>query len=243
MLSSVCVDASAVGGVEILDPCCGSCSLLLCAAALYPDASLVGVDCDRDAFAGAHADFEAQGLPCPTLATGDVLEPLTSLELSTPGRYSAIICDPPYGVKASIEGGGSIFSSSEAVVAIREFTRALLAIACRSLGQRGRVVFFLPARCRFFLCAQFVDPFKMCSKSRSDGLLACLHAPALCSVRECLELWMHKHCLDSWMYLLCLAAHACLFFAHERILSILMQGRRWRATIERVARSSAPMRR
>ena len=172
MLSSVCVDASAVGGVEILDPCCGSCSLLLCAAALYPDASLVGVDCDRDAFAGAHADFEAQGLPCPTLATGDVLEPLTSLELSTPGRYSAIICDPPYGVKASIEGGGSIFSSSEAVVAIREFTRALLAIACRSLGQRGRVVFFLPARCRFFLCAQFVDPFKMCSKSRSDGLLA-----------------------------------------------------------------------
>lgn len=113
----------------VLDPCCGSGGLLLCAAALGAS-ELVGVDSDESAFAYAASEFAAHGLPAPKFRRGDVLAAARCGDESVDGSVSvqqggsssgpdeasrardegngsleglfdAILCDPPYGMSAS----------------------------------------------------------------------------------------------------------------------------------------------
>ena len=155
-------------GSKVLDPCCGSAGLLLCAAARGAS-HLVGVDRNGMTFAGAHADFEKHGLIMPTLVEGDVLQPHRTLALSQQEAFDAIICDPPYNIGAPVLVDGqdgrpqnyheyagfgvdaSIIAANAATTnvqeaAIPDLTAGVLDIARRVLVVGGRVVFFLPVR-------------------------------------------------------------------------------------------------
>jgi tRNA G10 N-methylase Trm11 len=150
-------------GSKVLDPCCGSAGLLLCAAAKGAS-HLVGVDRNGMAFVGAHADFEKHGLPSPTLVEGDVLQPHRTLALCRQETFDAIICDPPYNIGAPVLVDGQdgrppsyhedddIGVTANAATnnvpesAIPDLTAGVLNIARRVLVVGGRVVFFLPVR-------------------------------------------------------------------------------------------------
>jgi SAM-dependent methyltransferase len=155
-------------GSKVLDPCCGSAGLLLCAAARGAS-HLVGVDQNVTAFVGAHADFEKHGLPNPILTEGDVLQPHRTLALYQQEAFDAIICDPPYNIGAPVlvdgkDGrppsyhedadasvGASILSTTAAInnvpqSAIPDLTAGVLDIARRVLVVGGRIVFFMPVR-------------------------------------------------------------------------------------------------
>jgi hypothetical protein len=150
-------------GSKVLDPCCGSAGLLLCAAARGAS-HLVGADRNGMAFVGAHADFEKHSLPSPTLMEGDVLQPHRTLALSRQEAFDAIICDPPYNIGAPIlvdgqdgrptsyhEGVDHVATANATTnnvpeSAIPDLTAGVLDIARRVLVVGGRVVFFLPVR-------------------------------------------------------------------------------------------------
>jgi tRNA G10 N-methylase Trm11 len=155
-------------GSKVLDPCCGSAGLLLCAAARGAS-HLVGVDRNEMAFLGAHADFEKHGLPSPTLVEGDVLHPHRTLALCEQKAFDVIICDPPYNIGAPVlvdgqDGrppsyhGDADFGVVDNVVTadaatnnvpeapIPDLTASVLDIARRVLVVGGRVVFFSPVR-------------------------------------------------------------------------------------------------
>jgi len=88
-------------GSRILDPCCGSASLLLIAAACGAE-EIVGVDSNSTAFWGASEEFQRHALPVPVLTHGDVLEPHMTNALFISQYYDAIICDPPYNIGAPV---------------------------------------------------------------------------------------------------------------------------------------------
>jgi tRNA G10 N-methylase Trm11 len=156
-------------GSKVLDPCCGSAGLLLCAAARGAS-HLVGVDRNGMAFVGAHADFKKHSLPSPTLVEGDVLQPHRTLALSQQEAFDAIICDPPYNIGAPVlvdgrDGrppshhedsacgvGAYVLTDNNAATnnvpeaSIPDLTAGVLNIARRVLVVGGRVVFFLPVR-------------------------------------------------------------------------------------------------
>jgi tRNA G10 N-methylase Trm11 len=155
-------------GSKVLDPCCGSAGLLLCAAARGAS-HLVGVDQNGTAFIGAHADFEKHDLPTPIFVEGDVLQPHRTLALCQPEVFDAIICDPPYNIGAPVLvdgqdgrpssyhddanfGVGTSISAANAATnnvpepAIPDLTAGVLDIARSTLVVGGRIVFFLPVR-------------------------------------------------------------------------------------------------
>ena len=133
-------------GSMVLDPTCGSCGLLLAAAALGAS-TLVGVDCDADAFPGSAAEFERHCLPVPRLTSGDVLAPHSVAELTEARAYDAIVCDPPYGMRAPVVENGQVAAarSSDEAAADR-LTGAVLALAEHALSDGGRLAILVPAR-------------------------------------------------------------------------------------------------
>jgi len=142
-------------GARVLDACCGSGGLLLCAAALGA-ARLVGMDTDPEAIAGAASNFAFYSLGQPpeatvTLHLADILRPAASPALDgARGTFDAIVCDPPYGMATRVSAGGSVRATSvepgQARVQVAEVTRALLQLALLALAPGGRLVFFLPLR-------------------------------------------------------------------------------------------------
>jgi 16S rRNA G966 N2-methylase RsmD len=90
-----------INNIKVLDPCCGSCSLLIGAAACGAS-TLVGVDLNATAFLGAEMEFQRHGLPQPFLTTGSVLEAHLTPALAANDTYHTILCDPPYGIGAPI---------------------------------------------------------------------------------------------------------------------------------------------
>ena len=79
---------------RVLDPTCGSCGLLISAAALGAT-HLVGVDQNASVFENAPLDFDRLALPRPTLVQGDVFAGDGTPALSN-ATYDAILSDPPY---------------------------------------------------------------------------------------------------------------------------------------------------
>lgn len=136
--------ARAAPGRVVLDPCCGSCGLLLCAAAF--GARVVGVDRNATAAAGATDEFASHGHPPPSLTVGDLLQPTAADDhgsdpLWQPDAYDAIVCDPPYGMAAPL-----LSRHDSPAVDDAHFTAALLALARRVLLPGGRLVCMVPMR-------------------------------------------------------------------------------------------------
>ena len=139
---------------RVLDPCCGSCSLLIAAAACGAT-SLVGVDLNATAFLGADMEFERHGLPSPLLLKGSVLEPHTSPAFNK--TYHTILCDPPYGIGApvlhskmrrSLESRATKAAKKASVISPETIVSAVVDVARRSLVVGGRLVMFVPVRGR-----------------------------------------------------------------------------------------------
>lgn len=140
-------------GARVLDPCCGSGGLLLSAAALGCR-SMVGLDVDADALAGAATNF-VDGLAEPAFHLADILglERAGAGALGPDARFDAILCDPPYGMKVPVRAGsseqqpaGASTATDEARAQVALVLTALLRLARRALLRGGRLVFFLPVR-------------------------------------------------------------------------------------------------
>ena len=129
---------------RVLDPTCGSCGLLLSAAALGASA-LVGVDRNATSFAAVAQEFAHRSLPVPRLLHGDVLAPERTPELCAEASYDAILCDPPYNLRAPVLIDGAAHRPKDPQAAA-DLTAAVLAIAGRTLARGGRLVIFVPVR-------------------------------------------------------------------------------------------------
>lgn len=147
-------------GARVLDPCCGSAGLLLCAAALGAT-DMLGLDTDAAALAGATRNFEAYGFAQPAFRAADImhLEDMAEHdEMLSVGSFDAILCDPPYGMKVQvgaasrqehatdIPGSRTATPPDEARAQVALLLMALLRLAARVLSREGRLVFFLPVR-------------------------------------------------------------------------------------------------
>lgn len=85
----------------VLDPFCGSGTVLLEAAAMYPDARLVGSDKVSECVEGARANTRAAGL-------ADRIEVFEAdardlAERWDAGSVDAVICNPPFGVRLGLK--------------------------------------------------------------------------------------------------------------------------------------------
>jgi tRNA G10 N-methylase Trm11 len=143
--------------VSVLDPCCGSGSLLLYAAALGGATTLFGVDSVSGVWCGADAEFKRHHLAIPTFAEGDVFNPSAIRELSTPNFFDAIICDPPYNIGAPVfidkqdarpanRHRKGYLVRGEEIVFCEDISAAVLILAGQLLVDGGRVVLFIPEK-------------------------------------------------------------------------------------------------
>jgi methylase of polypeptide subunit release factors len=159
--------AGSDAGQSVLDPCCGSGSLLLYAASLGAT-KLVGVDSDSSVWESAKDEFKKHKrlnsntqLTIPNFFHGDVFDPFSTECLHTANTFDAIVCDPPYNVGAPVllagqdvrpinyhhddeEGKGDFGETIDN--SQYDTTPSILAIARRVLVDGGRLVFFLPVR-------------------------------------------------------------------------------------------------
>jgi len=164
--------------MSVLDPFCGSCSLLL-SAAEFGYSELCGVDLfsveDADTRQAFLSEFEARNLALPTLFTADSIKSARKLKreqqlsCSRPRQmpsspwllhdyYDAIVCDPPYGMKAPVSKQPAEHWSSSSVASYISARRdnqqlesdeavcAVITIAQFCLRTGGRVVFFYSQR-------------------------------------------------------------------------------------------------
>ena len=128
-------------GTLVLDPFCGSGSLLLSSA--HFGAATVGLDISEAELSGGGVErnFAQRGLPPPELLlTADAAGLVTGAVLpaalgSRYANFDAIVTDPPYGI---MEGLGALY------VPLPERVRLLLQIAAARLKCGGRLVFLLP---------------------------------------------------------------------------------------------------
>ena len=158
-------------GQSIMDPCCGSGSLLLYASALGAT-NLVGVDSLECVWKNANDEFRRHTrvigtntskvkLALPRFFHGDVFDPSSTECLQTINEFDALIVDPPYNIGAPIILAGKdirplnyhqhnetlhVESAGTVNVAQRDITASILNIARKVLVDGGRLVFFLPVQ-------------------------------------------------------------------------------------------------
>jgi tRNA G10 N-methylase Trm11 len=159
-------------GQSVIDPCCGSGSLLLYASALGAT-HLVGVDSDSSVWESAQDEFKRHTigigknnsnvqLSIPTFFHGDVLHPSLSECLHTANSFDAIVCDPPYNIGAPVllagqdmrpinhhhndEEEGKSDRGETINAQYDDAIPSIVAIARRILVDGGRLIFFLPVR-------------------------------------------------------------------------------------------------
>ena len=158
-------------GKRVLDPCCGSASLLLYAAALGAT-HLTGVDSFNGVWKGAEDEFKRHSsvigdnkrkLAIPTFFHGDVLDPTSIKCLHSADSFDAIVVDPPYNIGAPVLLAGQEFrpmnyhfcdddeesrdDCGEVMNNAQHDTiPSLLTIARKVLVENGRLVFFFPVR-------------------------------------------------------------------------------------------------
>ena len=143
MVDKISILAQVVEGSLVLDPFCGSASILLGCAAL--GAATVGIDIDEKVLRGRGdgaciaTNFAERGLPPPeALLHGDMASADVLLPPEPGGRYErfdAIVTDPPYGL---MEGLGPYY------LPLGQRLASLLRLSCRRLRLGGRLVFLLP---------------------------------------------------------------------------------------------------
>ena len=148
---------------SILDPCCGSGSLLLSAAALGAN-HLIGVDVDPEVFnenefRRHETVFDERPLAIPEFVCGDVSNPARTRVLSEPASIDCIVCDPPYNIGAPVilEGKdrrpinhhnhrSGLGGHRDCQVAERaDLVPHIINVAQRVLVKGGRLVMFMPA--------------------------------------------------------------------------------------------------
>ncbi|KAA8498219.1 tRNA (guanine(10)-N2)-methyltransferase-like [Porphyridium purpureum] len=152
--------ALASPGKTVLDPFCGSCSLLL-AASVQGAEYVVGVDveCGTSNVQGVVANFEQLGLRAPLLYEANVLDgrdrsPCFAAWAEPNTRYNCIISDPPYGMRAGVQvhdqdvnDDGPVSNDESPLYyqgAAGTATRRLCEIARDLLSVGGRLVCFVP---------------------------------------------------------------------------------------------------
>lgn len=157
-------------GQRVMDPCCGSGSLLLYSAALGAN-NLIGVDSLTSVWESSENEFkrhtsviEKRTLSLPSFFQGDVLDPSSTECLYESNSCDAIVVDPPYNIGAPVlfagqdarpknyhhseddleEGRGDL---AETINNDQHDTiPSILTIARRVLVDGGRLVLFLPVR-------------------------------------------------------------------------------------------------
>ncbi len=158
-------------GKRVLDPCCGSGSLLLYAAALGAT-HLTGVDSFNGVWKGAEDEFNRHSsvigeskseLAIPTFFHGDIMDPTSIACLHSADSFDAIVVDPPYNIGAPVllagqesrpmnyhlcdddeesrDDCGEMMNNAQ-----HDTIPSILNLARRVLVENGRLVFFLPVR-------------------------------------------------------------------------------------------------
>jgi len=126
---------------RLLDPFCGSGTILIEAARLFPGMEILGGDRDPAAVEGARRNAEAAGFG------GRIgVQPMDARDLAAlfpPAHFGAIVTDPPFGVRVgqSIDFAG--------------LYRGLVAGAHRVLAPNGRMALLVGRRRRLFTRALF----------------------------------------------------------------------------------------
>lgn len=117
------------GGGSLLDPTCGSGTILFEAHAADPDCALFGSDWDAETVATARASLSDHGVPAR-------VEPADARELASAWgrRFDAVAFNPPYGLQVGRRARMDRLYS--------EVLRSVEAV----LGEGGRVVVLTPRR-------------------------------------------------------------------------------------------------
>ncbi len=89
-VDTVLLAAAVTEGGRLLDAGCGVGGALLCVAARFPEAQLVGVERERIYAALAGENVAAQGAAAE-IVTGDILD--RTLEI---GQFDGVFCNPPF---------------------------------------------------------------------------------------------------------------------------------------------------
>lgn len=134
-------------GSKVLDPFCGSCSLLLAAAVLGArEHEMVGIDANPATLnlQGIQANFAHLGRPPPHTIIHSLAH-----EVSFETKFDCIVTDPPYDMKEISRGDKPIIPT-------------LLDLASKYLSPGGRCVFFWPHRIApdrmTKTCSDYYDP-------------------------------------------------------------------------------------
>lgn len=159
-LSSIMTNLGKVRrGQLVLDPFCGTGSILLSCA--FRGAFCVGTDIDIRVLRGkskdenVFANFAQYNLPRPELIRCDNHCYKRHWRLTTANFYDAIICDPPYGIRAGARKSGSKRNVIKPVVNrhdhiaqtqpydVSEVLTDLLDLAALALRMNGRLVYVI----------------------------------------------------------------------------------------------------
>jgi len=132
----------------VLDPFCGSCLILLAAAAQCSNVTLIGIDNALTAVTIGCIDsnFRKYSLVPPSLYNCSAETLLVSDMIH---GVDAIITDIPYEMKVqflSNEEDIAIESASSKQAKVDSSVKLLMSVAAKLLGSRGRLVFFYPVR-------------------------------------------------------------------------------------------------
>ncbi len=150
----LCNYARVKNGDCILDPFAGSCTTLLASVMMAKHIKAVGVEIAPNNVVNRNdiiQDFESRGLDLPkALIKGDITEKKTRDEArdivnSEGGMFDAIIADPPYGVRETMND--SHLESGENVSPLIRFIKCMAEDELNGtplLRKGGRLVAFVP---------------------------------------------------------------------------------------------------
>lgn len=147
----MCNQAQLTSQSMVLDPFCGTGSILVAAA--HFKALVFGCDIDMRVLRGwsvgrsvgethgnIFTNFDVYGLERPEIIRNDV-----SLNIwRSEGLFDAVVCDPPYGIRAGSRKKTTTSEFSTEIYEARNIILDLLDISAKILRPGGRLVYLLP---------------------------------------------------------------------------------------------------